>query len=119
MLLYDCVPNLKHFLRTDNRLKNSNALQVGTSQNSASLSYSETTESKKFFDEKKTTKNVKITKQSYVYIGDASTYNVDILNFFNPELQLKDAVSAIKNELIDLLSELRGFEFVTSLVLRK
>ena len=39
------------------------------------------------------------------------------MNFFNPELQLKDTEPAIKSNLIELLSELRGFKFVTTLVL--
>ena len=56
-------------------------------------------------------------KQSDVYKRYGSTYSVKILNSFNPELQLKDTQSAIKNKLIDLLSELRGFRLVTTLVL--
>ena len=39
------------------------------------------------------------------------------MNSFNPELQLKGTESTIKNKQIDLVSELRGFEFVTALVL--
>ena len=46
-----------------------------------------------------------------------SSCNVEILNSFNPELQLKQSESAIKSKLIDLLSELRWFKFVTTLVL--
>ena len=46
-----------------------------------------------------------------------STYSVKILNFFNPELQLKDSESAIKNKLIDLMSQLKVFKFVTALVI--
>ena len=46
-----------------------------------------------------------------------STYNVEILNSFNPELQLKDTESAIKSKLIELLTQLKGFKFVTTLVL--
>ena len=56
-------------------------------------------------------------KQSDAYKRYGSTYSVKILNSFNPELQLKDTQSAIKNKLIDLLSELRGFKLVTTLVL--
>ena len=52
-----------------------------------------------------------------LFKGFASSYNIEILNYFNPELQLKDAKSAIKSKLIDLLSELRGFKFATTLVL--
>ena len=39
-----------------------------------------------------------------------------ILNSFNPELQL-DTESAIKSKLIKLLTQLKGFKFVTALVL--
>ena len=41
------------------------------------------------------------------------------LNSFNPELKLKDNKFAIKNKLIDLLAELKGFKFVTALVLER
>ena len=40
-----------------------------------------------------------------------------ILNFFNPELQLKDIEPAIKNKLLNLSFKLRGFKFVATLVL--
>ena len=43
--------------------------------------------------------------------------NVEILNSFNPELQLKDAESVIKSNLIELLTHLKGFKFVKTLVL--
>ena len=33
-------------------------------------------------------KNIKIAKQEHAFRGYASTYNVEILNSFNPELQL-------------------------------
>ena len=62
-------------------------------------------------------KNVKITKRAHTFKGYANIYNVEILNSFNPELQLKDTESAIKSKLIELLSELNGFRFVTTLVL--
>ena len=39
------------------------------------------------------------------------------MNYFNPELQLKDTESAIKSTLIKLLTQLRGFKFVTTSVL--
>ena len=38
------------------------------------------------------------------------------MNSFHPELQIKDTKSAIKKKLKDLLSELKGFKFVTILV---
>ena len=47
----------------------------------------------------------------------ASTFNFKILIFFNRELQLKDTDSAIKSKLIQLLTELKVFKFVTTLVL--
>ena len=39
------------------------------------------------------------------------------MNSFNTKQQLKDTESAIRNSLIDLLSELRGFKLVITLVL--
>ena len=60
-------------------------------------------------------KNIKIAKREHAFKGYASTYNVEILNYFNPELQLKDYESAIKSRLIELLTQLRGFKFVTTL----
>ena len=50
-------------------------------------------------------------------MGYGSCYNVYILNSFNPEQQLKNTESIIIKKLIDLLSELGGFEFVMSLVI--
>ena len=61
-------------------------------------------------------KDVKITKQSHAFKSYASSYNVEILNFVNPELQLDDTKSAIINKLLELLSELKDFKFVTRLV---
>ena len=37
-------------------------------------------------------------KREHVFKGYASIYNVDILNSFNPALQLKDTESAIKSD---------------------
>ena len=47
----------------------------------------------------------------------ASTHNAKILNSFNPALQIRDTESAIKNKLQKLVSELRGFKFVITLLL--
>ena len=60
-------------------------------------------------------KNAKITKRSHAFKGYTSPYNVEILNCFKPDLQHKDTDSEIKNNLIDLLTELKGFKFVTTL----
>ena len=62
-------------------------------------------------------KEIKITKRAYAFKGFASSHNVEILNSFNPELQLKDIESSIKSKLIGLLPELKGFTFVKILVL--
>ena len=53
----------------------------------------------------------------HAFKGYVITYNFEILNSFNPELQLKDNESAIDSKLIELLTKLRGFKFVTTLVL--
>ena len=61
---------------------------------------------------------MKITKQENAFKGFASTYyNVEILNSFNPEVQLKDTEAATKRKLIKSLTHLKGFKFVTTLVL--
>ena len=39
------------------------------------------------------------------------------MNSFNTELQLKDTESAIKSKLIELLTQLKGIKFVTTVVL--
>ena len=62
-------------------------------------------------------KNIKITKREHAFKGYASTYNVEILNSFNPELQLKNFMSTIKSKLIELLTQLREFKFVALLAL--
>ena len=49
--------------------------------------------------------------------GFVSTYNVKSLNSFSPELQLKDTKSSTKRKLIELLTQLKGFKFKTTLVL--
>ena len=38
------------------------------------------------------------------------------LNYFNPELQLKDAESANKGQVINLLTQLKGLKFKATLV---
>ena len=62
-------------------------------------------------------KNAKLTKGFHAFKGYVSSYNVEILNYFNPDLQLKDTESAIKNKLTDLLTGLKGFKFMTTIVL--
>ena len=60
-------------------------------KNSVNPLYSETKKTENFLNKN----NVKITKRSHAFKGYASSYNVKILNSFNPELQLKDTESAI------------------------
>ena len=50
---------------------------------------------------------MKIAKREYAFKEFASTYNVEILNSFNSELQLKDREFAIKSKLIELLTQLK------------
>ena len=57
-----------------------------------------------------------MTKRAHSFKGFASSYNVEILNSFNRELQLKDTESAIKSKLIDVLTQSKGIKFVTKLV---
>ena len=59
----------------------------------------------------------KTIRQAEKVGSNSSLYGDIILNSFNPELQLKDTESAIKSKLIDLLTQLKGFKFVTTLVL--
>ena len=67
----------------------------------------------KFFEPK----NIKTAIQEHAFKGYGITYNVENLNCFNPELQMKDTESAIESKLIELLSQLTGFKFVTTLLL--
>ena len=66
-------------------------------------------------------KNIKITKLAHDVKGYASFYEVQILNCFNPKPQHEHTKSAIKSKLRDLLTQLKGFKFVTTpfLVLKK
>ena len=61
--------------------------------------------------------NAQITKWSHAYKGYASSYNVEILNSYNPEIQLKDTEYAIENKIIDLFTELKDLKFMTTLAL--
>ena len=81
-------------------------------KNFPSLLYSETTKHEIVLK-----KNAKIIKRSHAYKDYASTCNVKILNCFNLELRLKNTEFAIRNKLKDLLTKLRGFKFVTTLII--
>ena len=62
-------------------------------------------------------KTAKLTKRACAFKGYANSYTANILDSFNPELQIKDTESAIKSELIDLLIQLKVFKFMTILLL--
>ena len=62
-------------------------------------------------------KNAKMIEWLHAYQIYANTYNVKILNSFYSEVQIKDIEFATRNNLVDLLTELKRFKFVTSLVL--
>ena len=72
---------------------------------------------KTFFNKKDSKKNAKIRKQSHSYKCNGSTYQVEILDSFNTELQLKNSESAIRNKLKDILIELEVLKFMATLVL--
>lgn len=72
----------------------------------------------KSFGETKITKKLKRQKQPHVFKNYACTYNLEILKFFNPELQLKSTKSTIKNKLKNSLNEIKGFKIVITLALK-
>ena len=86
---------MKNYYSIDRRLKNVTVLQVGPGKNPITPLCSETKKSEHFLNKK----NIKLTKREHTSKGFPNTYNVKILNSFNPELQLKDTESAIKNKL--------------------
>ena len=79
---------------------------------STSSLYNDTEKSEKFFKRRKCENN----KRAHAFKGYASFYNIEILNSFNLELQIKDNESANKNKLKKLLTKIRGFKFVTTSV---
>ena len=81
---------MKNYYSIDRLLKNVNVLQVGTGKNPTTTLYIETKKSENFLN----LKNIKRTKREYAFKGFFAS-----LNSFNPELQLKDTESAIKNKL--------------------
>ena len=91
----------------------SKTMRKGEKVDSKISLYSDTKKSETFSNKK----SVKITKPAHAFKGYASTYNVEILNSFNVELQFKDTEAVIKSKLIEILTQLKGFKFVTTLVL--
>ena len=62
-------------------------------------------------------KGSKNKKQANDFKDYESFYNVKILIIFNRELQLKDTESVTKSKVTNLLTQLKGFTFVATLVL--
>ena len=62
-------------------------------------------------------KNIRITKREHAFKGFTCTYNAEISNSFNHELQLKYTELSIKSMLIELLTQSKGLKFVIALVL--
>ena len=109
VLLYNCVPNIKHYCSIDRLLKNVIVLQVEQVKIQL-LCFIVIQKKENFLNEK----NIKITKREHALKSFASTHNVEILNCFNLERKLKEIESTIK--LKKMLSKLRGFTFLTTLI---
>ena len=73
----------------DALLKNPSTLPVRLSKNLTTAFYSTTTKPEIFFYETKTLEKAKRTRQADVFKNYAHTYNVEVLDSFNLELQLK------------------------------
>ena len=114
MLLHDCMPRLMQFCASTNFQK---WLAIRNVNKSPTIPlYSNIKRPEYFFNEKETIKIVKITKHSHDYKTYASSYNVEILIFFNPGQDLKNTESVTENKLRDLLSEMRKSKVVTTLI---
>ena len=70
------------------KLSENSSIQVGTGKNLATTLDSETTKPD-FFWRNKDYKKANITKGANAFKNQAESYNVESLNSFNPELQLK------------------------------
>ena len=108
---FDVKSDITEHSRTSHKLSKS-IRQAGKVSFNSSF-FSETKKSENFLNGK----SIKITKREHSFKGYASICNGEILNSFNSELQLKGIESAIKSKLIELLTQLRGFKLVTTLVL--
>ena len=87
--------------------------QVGSGKSSNSPLYNETKKVKNFLNKQ----ILKIKIRVHACKCYASYYNVDIWNSLNPELQVKGTESAFNKNLIELLTQIKSFKFVTTLVL--
>ena len=91
------IVNIKITKHPQTSHKLSKTMRENEKVRSNSSLYSSTRKRKKFLNEI----NVKITKRPHAFKGFASSDNVKILSYFNPELQLKDIEFEIKSKLID------------------
>ena len=93
--------------------KLSKTIRQAEKVSSSSSLYSDTQKSLNSLNKR----NIKTAKQVHSFKDYASTYNAETLNSLNSELQLKDTESAFKSKVIQLMTQLRGFKLVTTLVL--
>ena len=109
--LYDSKPSIKDFFELNvlsiyTLLEEAKEVwQIGTAKVLTTALYNETTNPEKFVEETMNIKKEKNSKQSHAFKGYVYTYNVEILNSFNPELQLKNTESGIENKLKIVLAE--------------
>ena len=73
-----------YILIIEKLLKNTNVSELGTGKNPSTALYSETTKPETFLMK---TKTAKITKRVHSFKNHAHSYNVEILNSSNAELQ--------------------------------
>ena len=93
--IVDIKSDITEHPKTSHKL--SKTIRQAEKVSSNSSLYSQTQKIENFLNKK----NIKITKREHAFKGYASTYNVEILNSFNPKLQLRDTESAIKSKLIE------------------
>ena len=115
MLLYDCVPSLNQFLHVEKLL--SNFLLLGMGKNRKTSLFCDTIKYEKKFWGKENYKKCKINKTISSLWRLCKRLYYSCFEFFY-ELQLKNTESAIKNKLKYLITELTGYKFVTTLVLK-
>ena len=96
--LYDCMPCFSQFLNIDKLLKNDNVSQLGMGRNPITPWYSDTTKCEHFFNRK----DYKRCKKSQNILMLIKVMQVLIILkswIFDPELELKNTESAIRNKL--------------------
>ena len=92
LVLYDSLRSLSINALLDESI----VLEIGTGKYATTALNSKTTKPEFFFHGTKAIKRSKITKKAHAFKSYAYTYNVEILNSFNPELEFKYIKSTIK-----------------------